>query len=78
MQKPHRIVRPVTRNVGDPSSKYGYDPTGERFEKDIQAHIERGEYLWNEFVEFMKSHDVKPEELRRMFTKYYEEFLKGK
>lgn len=75
MQKPHRIVRPVTRNVGDPSSKYGYDPTGERFSADIQAHIERGEYLWNEFVKFMQSLDVSPSELRQMFTRYYEEFL---
>lgn len=77
MQKPHRIIRPITRNVGDPCSKYGYDRNGEQFEKDIQAHIERGEYLWNEFVEFMKSHDATPEEFRSMFIRYYEEFLKG-
>ena len=75
MQKPHRIIRPTTRCVGDPSSKYGYDPTGERFNADIQAHIDRGEYLWNEFVEFMKSHDATPSEFRSMFIRYYEEFL---
>ena len=75
--KPHRIIRPATRNVGDPSSKYGYDRTGEQFEKDIQAHIERGEYLWNEFVEFIISHDARPDEFRDMFLRYYEEFLKG-
>lgn len=77
MQKPHRVIRPVTRNVGDPCSKYGYDRNGEQFEKDIQSHIERGEYLWNEFVEFMKSHDATPSEFRTMFTRYYEEYLKG-
>lgn len=77
MQKTHRVIRPATRHVGDPSSKYGYDPTGELFEKDIQAHIEQGECLWNEFVEFMKSHDVTPLAFRSMFTRYYEEFLKG-
>ena len=77
MQKPHRVIRPVTRNVGDPCSKYGYDRTGEQFEKDIQAHMERGAYLWGEFVNFMKSHEVDPAELRSMFTRYYEEFLKG-
>ena len=58
--KPHRIVRNPTRNVGDPCSKYGYDRTGEQFEKDTQAHKERGEYLWAEFIEFMKSHDATP------------------
>lgn len=77
MQKSHRIIRPVTRNVGDPCSKYGYDRNGEQFEKDIQAHIERGEYLWNEFVEFMKSHNATPSEFRTMFARYYEEYLKG-
>lgn len=75
--KPHRIIRNPTRNVGDPSSKYGYDRTGEQFEKDIQAHIERGEYLWNEFIEFIKSHNATPDEFRDMFMRYYEEFLKG-
>jgi hypothetical protein len=75
MQKAHSVIRPATRHVGDPSSKYGYDPTGERFEKDIQAHIDRADFLWNEFIEFMQSHDVIPSELRWMFTRYYEEFL---
>ena len=77
MKKPHRIIRPATRLVGDPSSKYGYDPTGERFERDIQAHIDRADFLWGEFVEFMKSHNATPSEFRSMFTRYYEEFLKG-
>ena len=77
MQKPHRVIRPVTRNVGDPCSKYGYDRNGEQFEKDIQAHIDRADFLWNEFVEFMKSHNATPSEFRRMFTRYYEEYLKG-
>lgn len=63
--------------IGDPSSKYGYDRTGEKFEKDIQANIERSEALWKDFVEFMLSHDIAPRELRWMFTRYYEEFLKG-
>lgn len=75
MQKAHRIIRPTTRNVGDPCSKYGYDRNGEQFTADIQAHIERGEYLWNEFVEFMKSHNATPYEFRTMFLRYHEEFL---
>ena len=61
--------------IGDPSSKYGYDRTGEQFERDILAGIERAEYLWTEFVAFMQAHDVKPSDLRQMFTRYYEEFL---
>lgn len=75
MQKPHRIIRHTTRNVGDPSSKYGYDRDGKQFEADMKARKERSEFLWNEFVSFMKSHDVTPPELRSMFTRYYEEFL---
>lgn len=75
MQKPHRIIRQTTKNVGDPCSKYGYDRTGEQFEADIKAKYERGEFLWNEFIAFMKAHNVTPSELRTMFTKYYEEFL---
>jgi len=65
-----------TRHVGDPSSKYGYDRTGEQFERDIQAKIDRCNWLWDEFVAFMKSHEVDPAELRSMFTSYYEQFLK--
>lgn len=72
--KVHRIIRKTTVNVGDPCSKYGYDRTGEQFEKDIQAHKERGDFLWNEFITFMKGHNVTPSELRSMFVKYYEEF----
>lgn len=75
--KPHRIIRNTTRHVGDPCTKYGYDPKGELFEKDIQAHKERGDFLWNEFVNFMKSNEVTPEDFRIIFSRYYEEFLKG-
>lgn len=73
--KPHRIIRPPTKNVGEPSSKYGYDKDGSKFEADMQAHKDRYDYLWNEFIEFMLSHNVRPYELRSMFLRYYEEFL---
>ena len=75
MQKPHRVIRPATRNVGDPSSKYGYDRDGKQFEADIQAHKERSDFLWSEFVQFMKDHQTTPEEFRGMFARYYEEFI---
>ena len=65
------------RNVGELSSKYAYDKDGTQFEADIKARIERSEQLYNDFVQFMKEHDVIPCELRTMFTRYYEEFLKG-
>lgn len=75
MMKPHRIIRHPTHNVGEPSSKYGYDRDGRQFEADLKAHEERGNYLWAEFVQFMKSHNVTPMELRSMFSKFYEEFM---
>lgn len=61
--------------VGELSSKYAYDYDGSQFEADIKAHKERHEFLWNEFIGFMKSHNVDPRELRSMLTRYYEEFL---
>lgn len=63
------------RTIGEPSSKYGYDRTGEQFENDMQMHKERGDFLWNEFVEFMKSHDATPVDFRLMFSRYHDEFL---
>jgi hypothetical protein len=60
--------------IGEPSSKYGYDRTGEQFERDIQANNERAEALYSDFVEFMKSRDVDPRMFRWMFLRYYEEF----
>lgn len=61
--------------VGETSSKYGMPNGGELFEADMRAHAERYEFLWNEFVEFMKSHNATPEEFRGMFVRYYEEFI---
>jgi hypothetical protein len=65
------------RNVGDPSSKYGYDKDGKQFEADIQAHIESYENLYREFKNWMKSKDVTPDVFRRLFVRYYDEFIKG-
>ena len=63
------------KNVGELSSKYAYDTDGKQFEADIQARIDRYEWLWSEFIQFMKDRNVTPSELRQMFTRYYEEFL---
>lgn len=62
--------------IGDPSSEYGMPDGDERFIKKIAERAERNEQLWQDFVSFMLTHDVRPDELRTMFTRYYEEFLK--
>lgn len=59
---------------GDPSSKYAYDRDGKQFEADIQRHIEEGEKLYAEFVEWMQSKSVTPDNFRSLFLRYYEEF----
>lgn len=63
------------KRIGDPSSEYGMPDGGERFEEALQKKHERAEFLWCEFVSFMRSHDVTPSELRGMFTRYYDEFI---
>lgn len=60
---------------GEVSSKYGIPGGGDQFEKDIQAHIDKAEALWKDFVQFMLDHDVDPRDVRGLFTRYYEEFL---
>ena len=63
--------------VGETSSKYGCVGGGDAFIADLEAAKERSEKLWSDFVDFMKSHNVDPRILRELFTRYYEEFLKG-
>ena len=75
MQKPHRIIKHTTRNVGELSSKYAYDRDGKQFQADMKAHKERSDFLWSEFVKFMKDHRATPEEFRGIFARYYEEFI---
>lgn len=70
------VCRTRKNGVGEVSSKYGYDRDGSQFETDIRAHQERYEALYAAFVEWMKTKEVCPKELRYMFTRYYEEFLK--
>lgn len=61
--------------IGDPSSEFGMPDGGERFDQKVQERAERHEQLWNAFVSFMIAHEVRPDELRTMFTKYYSEYL---
>ena len=60
--------------IGEVSSKYGYDRDGSQFETDIKAHQERNAALYEAFVGWMKAQNVTPDQLRYMFTRYYEEF----
>jgi hypothetical protein len=62
------------RNVGDPSSKYGYDKDGKQFEKDIQAHIQRNEENYSALIEFAKSRELTPESLRKLLFRLIQEF----
>lgn len=70
-----RNLNPRKHGIREPSSKYGYDRDGSQFDADIERNNQRNEYLWAEFVAFMVFNDVKPSELRTMFTRYYEEYL---
>ena len=64
-----------SKNVGDPSSEFGYCIGGERFTQKLQERAERHEQLWEDFMAFMIDHEVQPHELRTMFTRYYSEYL---
>lgn len=63
------------KRIGDPSSEFGMPDGDERFEQRLQEHFDRAESLWNDFVDFMQTHNVRPDELRQMFVRYHEKFL---
>lgn len=65
----------IAKRVGETSSKYGYSNGGELFEQDIAKRYERGEALYREFVDWMLSHKVTPRDIRRLFTRFYEEYF---
>lgn len=73
----HKCTIAKKGKIGEVSSKYGYDRDGSQFEADIKAHYEHGEALYKSFVEWMKTQDVTPGQFRRLFLRYYEEFVKG-
>lgn len=63
------------KNVGDPSSKYGFDKEGKQFEADIQKHIDESEQLYADFKEWIKQKQVTPDKFKCLFRKYYDEFI---
>ena len=70
------FVKYGKNGVGEVSSKYGYDRDGSQFEADIKAHQEKAAALYEAFVAWMKVNVDNPEQLRYLFTRYYEEFMK--
>lgn len=69
------VCRIRKHGVGEVSSKYGYDKDGSQFEADMKAHYEKGEALYKEFVEWMKTKDVSPDTFRNLFLRFYEELM---
>lgn len=67
----HKIT--TSRRVGEPSSKYGYQP--ELFERDLERRQRESEALWQEFRAWMMKRKVDPENLRYLFLRLHEEFL---
>lgn len=61
--------------VGELSSKYGFPGGGAKFDQDMARHRERSEALYLDFVEWMKSQNATPEDVRRLFTRFYQEFF---
>lgn len=59
--------------VGEVSSKYGYNP--EQFDKDLEERKARSDMLWNDFVHWLKLHEITPDDARGLFRRLYEEYL---
>lgn len=59
--------------IGEPSSKYGYNP--EKFNEDMQRHAEESEALYSEFRNWIIEKNVDPMKFRGLFRRYYKEFI---
>lgn len=57
------------KNVGDPSSKYGYDKDGKQFEADIQGHMDKSKDDYAALIDFAKSRGIIPSDLRKLLFK---------
>ena len=60
--------------IGEVSSKYGYNPG--QFDEDLEARKARSDALWEDFQEWMKRHEITPDEARALFRRLFEEYLK--
>ena len=59
---------------GDPSSAYGLNP--DRFEQDVKRHHDENEALYRDFIEFIRKKNVDPIKFRKLFMRYYDDFIK--
>lgn len=59
--------------VGEVSSKYGLRP--DLFESDIKARADRAEKLWENFMVFVRENEATPEEIRTLFSRFYDKYL---
>lgn len=73
MKNNERVARGFKR-VGDTSSKYGLNP--EKFDEDIKRNKEETEKLYCEFIEWIREKKIDPLKFRRLFMRYYEDFIK--
>ena len=62
-----------SKSIGEPSSKYGYNP--EKFNEDMQRHADEIEALYNDFKNWMIKKNVDPMKFRGLFRRYYEDFI---
>lgn len=62
------------KNVGELSSKYAYDKNGEKFEADIQSHIDKWDEDYNALKEFAKSRGILPDKLRHLLRELILEY----
>lgn len=72
MKNTEKVMK-VGKQIGEPSSKYGYNP--DAFTADIQRKAEAAEKLYQDFKQFMIDHDVTPDAFRALFRLYYDEFI---
>lgn len=71
MKNNERVMR--KRKIGEPSSKYGYNP--DKFEQDIRESVKRTEQLYADFVEWMQSKNVTPDDFRFLWHRYHSDFI---
>lgn len=63
-----------TKRIGEPSSKYGYQP--ELFEQDVRKHQEEAEQRYFNFLQWVHANEMTPEQVRQLFIRFYDDYIK--
>ena len=63
----------MRRKVGDPSSKYAYNP--DQLDIDARLNHEKNEKLYADFREWMREHEVDARKIRPLFLRFVQEFF---